>query len=79
MESSGHMTTNYQYQSKPLVRPDELMKMNMKTAIVMIEGRSPIKLKKNIGLKHETIKDFLDIYLVVEMAGKTLILARIRK
>lgn len=57
MQSSGHMTTNYQYQSKPLMRPDELMKMNLSKAIVMIEGQSPIKLKKVYWFKNRNHKE----------------------
>mgnify|MGYP006411211951 CR=1 FL=1 len=57
MESSGHMTTNYQYQSKPLMRPDELMKMKLSKAIVMIEGQSPIKLKKIYWFKNRNYKE----------------------
>ena len=57
MQSSGHMTTNYQYQSKPLMRPDELMKMKLSKAIVMIEGQSPIKLKKVYWFKNRNYKE----------------------
>lgn len=57
MQSSGHMTTNYQYQSKPLMRPDELMKMKLSKAIVMIEGQSPIKLKKVYWFKNRKYKE----------------------
>lgn len=59
MDSSGHMTTNHHYQSKPLMRPDELMKMNEKIAIVMIEGRAPIKLKKLYWFKNRNYKMLL--------------------
>lgn len=59
MQSSGHMTTNYQYQSKPLMRPDELMKMKLSKAIVMIEGQPPIKLKKIYWFKSAKYKEYI--------------------
>lgn len=59
MKSSGHMTTNYQYQSKPLMRPDELMTLKMKTAIVMMEGQSPIKVNKLYWFQNRKYKNLL--------------------
>ena len=60
MERSGHMTTNYQHQSKPLMRPDELMKMNKKIAIVMVEGQSPIKVNKLYWFKDGKFKNMVE-------------------
>jgi len=54
--SVGHVTTNHNYQSVPLMRPEELMKMSEKQAIVLVAGHAPIKAKKVYWFKHANYK-----------------------
>jgi len=57
--SVGHVTTNHNYQSVPLMRPEELMKMSEKQSIVAVAGHAPIKAKKIYWFKHYKYKNKL--------------------
>lgn len=57
--SVGHVTTNHNYQSVPLMRPEELMKMNEKQSIVVVAGHAPVKAKKLYWFKHNNYKNTL--------------------
>lgn len=57
--SVGHVTTNKNYQSVPLMRPEELMKMNEKQSIVAVAGHAPVKAKKIYWFKHNNYKSKL--------------------
>lgn len=57
--SVGHVTTNQSYQSVPLMRPEELMKMSEKQSIVVIAGHSPVKTKKVYWFKNDMYKNKL--------------------
>lgn len=57
--SVGHVTTNHNYQSVPLMRPEELMKMSEKQAIVLVAGHAPVKAKKVYWFKQVNYKNKL--------------------
>lgn len=57
--SVGHVTTNHNYQSVPLMRPEELMKMSEKQAIVVVAGHAPVNAKKLYWFKHNNYKNTL--------------------
>ncbi|MCD8524343.1 MAG: type IV secretory system conjugative DNA transfer family protein [Gammaproteobacteria bacterium] len=57
--SVGHVTTNHNYQSVPLLRPEELMKMSEKQSIIAVAGHAPIKAKKLYWFKHYKYKNKL--------------------
>ena len=51
-QSNGHVTLNQNYQSVPLMRPDELMQLDEKSAIILVAGHPPIKAKKVYWFKN---------------------------
>ena len=50
--SAEHVTHSENYQSVPLMRPDELMQLDEKCSIILVAGHPPIKAKKVYWFKN---------------------------
>lgn len=59
IQREGQVTHSQNYQSKPLMRADELLRMHEDTMIILMQGQPPIKIKKAYWFKYNKYKNLL--------------------
>ena len=61
IQREGQITHSQNYQSKPLMRADELLRLHEDTMIILMQGQPPVKINKAYWFKHKKYKDLLKI------------------
>jgi len=61
--SSSHLSCSVHYQSQPLLRPEEMLRLKSHQALVLLEGQMPIRASKCYWFKDRQLQHALKPYV----------------